>query len=113
MSNISHFKGNTKDLKELISKTAGLVVVDFFADWCGPCKSLGNALPAIAKDYPNVKFLKSNIDEHPELADDFKVMSIPHIKFFKKGSKDDPLEPLATVVGADVGKIRHNLDLLT
>lgn len=110
-ANITHFKGNTKDLKDLITKTAGLVVVDFFADWCQPCKLLGSALPKIAADYPNVKFLKSNIDEHPELADDFNVMSIPNIKFFKNGQNDDPLVPVATVVGADVSKIKHNLEV--
>ncbi|OHS95699.1 Thioredoxin C-1 [Tritrichomonas foetus] len=110
-ANITHFTGNSKDLKDVITSASGLVVLDFFADWCGPCKSLGNALPALAKDYPTVKFLKSNIDEHPDLADEFNVQSIPHIKFFNKDKKENPLEPVATVVGADLPKIRHNIEL--
>lgn len=110
MSNITYFKGNSKDLKSVITKAAGLVVVDFFADWCQPCKALGQVLPKLASDYPQVKFLKSNIDESPELADDFQVMSIPNVKFFKNNVHADPLQPVATVVGLNLGKIKSTLD---
>ena len=57
------------------------VLVDFYADWCGPCKMLGNVLEQV--DF--VEILKLNVDEFPEFAQKYGVMSIPTICIFSKG----------------------------
>lgn len=67
-----------ENFKEVIS--SGLWVVDFYADWCGPCKMLG---PVLEQLDSNV--LKVNVDSHESLATEFGVMSIPTICYFKDG----------------------------
>ncbi len=59
----------------------GLHLVDFYADWCGPCKMLGSVLEKM----DDVDIIKINVDEHPELATKFGVMSIPTMIVFKNG----------------------------
>jgi len=66
-------------LEELVSN--GTHVVDFYAEWCGPCKMLGSVLESME----DVSIIKINVDEHPELATQFGVMSIPTIVIFKNG----------------------------
>lgn len=112
ISNISHFKGNTKTLKDAVVKAGGLVVLDMFADWCGPCKMVGSVLPQIAKKYPKVSFIKINVDQNQEIANHFNVESIPQFKFFKDLKNDQPLEPIASITGADVGGVLNQIELL-
>lgn len=75
--------------KEVIepSKKA-LVVVDFYADWCGPCKMIGPIMEKLAEEY-KVKLVKVNIDKEQKLAEEFGVMSIPTVAFFKDGEPKD------------------------
>lgn len=64
----------------------GLVLVDFYADWCGPCKMLAPVLKevkAVLKD--NVKIIKINVDEHQDLAAEFMVRGVPTMLLFQKG----------------------------
>ena len=61
----------------------GLVVIDLYADWCGPCKMLAPVIHELEGEYPEVKFCKVNVDNEPELAAAFKVSSIPMIAFVK------------------------------
>lgn len=63
----------------------GNVVVDFYADWCGPCKMLGPVLEGISENYPNVNFVKVNVDDNEELAAEFGIMSIPAVFMLKDG----------------------------
>ena len=71
------------------------VVVDFWAPWCGPCKIVSPTIEALAKDYEGkVKVGKLNVDENPETASKYGVMSIPTIFVFKGG------QPVKTLVGA-------------
>ena len=63
----------------------GITLVDFFANWCGPCKMLSPVLEEVAKDYPSVKFIKVDCDESPEIAARYNVMSIPTLLIFKDG----------------------------
>jgi putative thioredoxin len=63
-----------------------LLIIDFWAEWCGPCKSLTPVLEQIAAKYaPKVKLAKINVDENQVLASQFKVQSIPAVKFVHKG----------------------------
>lgn len=70
-----------------VLQTEGIVMVDFWAAWCGPCKMLSPIVDQIAEEYPEIKVCKVNIDEEPSLAIDYKVMSIPTLLVFKNGEK--------------------------
>lgn len=61
------------------------VIVDFWADWCGPCKRLSPAVDQLAEQTPEIKFGKVNVDEQQELASRFQIMSIPTLISFQKG----------------------------
>ena len=62
-----------------------VVVVDFFATWCGPCKMLTPVLEKAADELTNVPFYKVDIDEEMELANQYKIMTVPTLLFFKGG----------------------------
>ena len=70
-------KYNGEDLKTL----EGPVLVDFYADWCGPCKMLGQVLETLE----DVEVIKINVDDNEELAKEYKVMSIPKMLIIKDG----------------------------
>ena len=61
------------------------VLIDFWASWCGPCKMLSPVVDEIAEEQNRVKVCKVNVDEQPELAAQFQVMSIPPLAFLKNG----------------------------
>ena len=61
------------------------VLIDFYADWCGPCRMLGPIVEEIAAERPDVKVCKVNVDEENELAARFGVMSIPAVFVLKNG----------------------------
>ncbi len=62
-----------------------LVLVDFFATWCGPCKMLGPILEEIANDRVDVKIVKIDTDECPNLSKEYGIMSVPTLMLFKNG----------------------------
>lgn len=74
----------TKDnFKKEVEEAAGLVVIDLWAEWCGPCRMLAPTLDELEAEYPEVKFGKINVDNEPELARLFKVQSIPFVALVK------------------------------
>lgn len=70
--------------KEVINSQVP-VLVDFWAIWCGPCKMIGPVLEKISEEMSDVKVAKVNVDEQPDLADKYQVMSIPTLIVFKGG----------------------------
>ena len=78
-----------------VDQTDALVMVDFWAVWCGPCQMVAPIVEELAKEYEGkLKVMKLNTDEVPEIASKFQIMSIPTILFFKKG------QPVEKIVGA-------------
>ncbi len=74
------------DLEQL--KTTGKpILADYFANWCGPCKALMPRLENLEKDYPNVKFVKLNVDENMDHSIQMGIRSVPTVVFFKDGAE--------------------------
>ncbi len=81
-----------------------LVVLDFSATWCGPCKVLTPQLESLSKKYLNVVFLKVDVDEFEDIASSHQVSAMPTIMFYKNGNllKDDTV-----VGGGQITQIEH------
>ena len=75
LNNSNEFENEVKE---------GLVIVDFYADWCGPCQMLAPVLEDLEKE-TSIKIVKINVDEIPDLARQFRIMSIPTLMLFKDG----------------------------
>lgn len=84
---IKHLE-NEKDF-EAITKLDKNVVVDFYADWCGPCKILGRNFETLENVYPSITILKVNVDDFPSIASQFFVTSIPYLVCYKDGQRID------------------------
>mgnify|MGYP004477404579 FL=1 len=76
---------NESNFKEFTGEKDRLVVLDFWAEWCGPCRMLAPVLEEIGTEYPEVAFGKVNVDEEAGLAQMFKIVSIPTLVFMRNG----------------------------
>ncbi|MEW5758235.1 MAG: thioredoxin [Candidatus Omnitrophota bacterium] len=87
---------NNSNFKKEIIENKEIALVDFWANWCGPCKMIAPLIDEIAKDYDGkIKVAKLNIDDAADIASQYGIMSIPTLLFFKNGQ----------VVGQVVGAI--------
>ncbi len=84
----------TKDNFEELTQEGKVVLLDFYADWCGPCRMVSPIVEQIAQEYPQIVVGKINVDEQPMLSAQFGVMSIPTLVVMKDG------EAVETMVGA-------------
>jgi thioredoxin 1 len=76
---------NDDNYKEVVSNSNKLIVVDFYADWCGPCKALSPTLERVEGKNPDVIFAKIDVDNSPECAALHGIRSIPTVIFLKNG----------------------------
>ena len=70
---------------EALAVSSPLLVIDFYATWCGPCKMLAPVLEEVSVNYPDVTFVKVNVDEEEDLARQFRISVIPTLVFVKNG----------------------------
>ncbi len=80
-------KVNKESFETEVLKAEGMVLVDFFADWCGPCKMLSPIVDEVAEENTDIKVCKINVDEEPELAMRYNVMSIPTLVVIQNGEE--------------------------
>ena len=88
---VQHLKEN--EFNSEVINFDGISIVDFWAEWCGPCKMIGPIYEEVAGELTNAKFTKVNVDECPNLAGKYRVASIPTIMVFRN------VEPIDTLVG--------------
>jgi thioredoxin 1 len=82
------------DFSKDVLEQDGLVLVDFWAPWCGPCKAVSPILDQIAEEHPEIKLVKVNVDDNMDTAVKYSITSIPAFKLFKAG------EVVKSTVGA-------------
>lgn len=82
-------KITSKNFEEEVLSSNTPVLVDFYADWCGPCKMMAPIMEEISQEVENVKVCKVNVDEAQDLAAEYDVMSIPTMIIFKDGEIKD------------------------
>jgi thioredoxin len=77
--------------KEVLNSN-GLVMIDFWAVWCGPCRMIAPTVEELSKEYTGkLKVCKLNTDENPDIASRYKIMGIPTLMFFNNGQKVDQI----------------------
>jgi thioredoxin 1 len=100
-------KGSQENFDTEILGHDGIVFVDFYADWCGPCKMTSPLIEELSEDekFKDIKFVKINVDENQELAGKFNIFSIPTFMTFSKG------EVIGQFAGArDRGSFENELE---
>lgn len=95
---------NSDDLKSKLEEAGNnLVVIDFFAVWCGPCKMIGPLIEELSKEMQDVLFLKVDVDECEDIAAEYEISSMPTFIFIKEG------KVLETFSGANYDKLKNTV----
>ncbi|CAH1779454.1 unnamed protein product [Owenia fusiformis] len=96
---------DTKDeFNTFINSDAGkLFVIDFWAEWCGPCRIIGPKFEEMSKEFSDASFAKVNVDDADEISEDHGVSALPTFLLFKNGKK------IAEVIGASEEKLRETI----
>ncbi|TLD24368.1 hypothetical protein PspLS_06893 [Pyricularia sp. CBS 133598] len=94
-----HNVTNAQEFKDTI-KSNKVVLVDFFATWCGPCKAIAPKVVEWSESFPNIRYIKVDVDEVPDVAQEYGVRAMPTFFLFKDGEKVDE------VVGANPPKLQ-------
>ena len=82
---MSAIKVSKNNFNEEVLRSDRPVLLDFWASWCGPCRMVGPILDEIAEEREDIKVCKINVDEEPELASEYQIMSIPSLMVLKDG----------------------------
>ena len=78
-------KVNSENFESEVLKSKKIVLIDFYADWCGPCQMLSPIVDQVASEHEDLKVVKINVDNEPMLAMQYQVQSIPTLITFKNG----------------------------
>jgi thioredoxin 1 len=110
----------SSDAFELFINENEIVFIDYWAEWCAPCKQFAKVYEKVSDQFPMIRFVKVNIEEQQELADFFEIRSIPHLMVFKEGiviysdagsMPESTLKELAQqALDADVSDIRAQIE---
>ena len=79
------------DFNEVVLKYEGVVLVDFWATWCGPCKMIAPVVEEVSNEVSNARFVKVDVDQNENLANKYQISSIPTLMIFKNGTPVDTL----------------------
>jgi thioredoxin 1 len=85
MSDAQAIRALSKSEFETVINENAIVVIDFWAEWCAPCRQFAKVYESVASQTPDVLFTKVNIEDEAELAEAFQIRSIPHLMVFKEG----------------------------
>jgi thioredoxin 1 len=94
-----------EDISEI--PMSGIALIDFFATWCGPCKNIAPKFEQLSKMFSSVTFLKVDVDESAELAEQFNIRAMPTFVFLHDG------KVVKTIEGTDIRGISNTLEQLT
>ena len=87
---------NEASFDKLIASTTKPILIDFYADWCGPCKMLTPILEQLSRDHKDVMVVKINVDDNQNLAAKFAIRSIPTMLIFKDGENKETINGVLT-----------------
>ena len=82
-------KVDHSNFKEVVSESKGTVILDFWAEWCGPCMMIAPLVAELSEKHPEITFCKVNVDDEPAIAAAYGIVSIPTLIKFKGGKEAD------------------------